>query len=45
MIQQEDGLFTGQDCCSDKEVARGAVVNYREWATLKSMSEIGSPEG
>ena len=31
------GLFTGQDCCSGKEVAREGVVNYRERATMKPM--------
>jgi hypothetical protein len=30
-------LFTSQDCCSDEDVAREAVVNYRERATMKLM--------
>jgi len=29
--------FARQDCCSDEEVAHKAVVNYREWAAIKSM--------
>jgi hypothetical protein len=36
MIQAPE-LFTGQDCCSDEEVAHEAVVVYREWVTTKSM--------
>jgi hypothetical protein len=31
------GIFTGQGCCSDKEVAPDAVFEYREGATTKSM--------
>jgi len=31
------GLFTSQDCCSGKEVAHEAVVNYREWAATMPM--------
>ena len=31
------GLFTGRDCCSDKEAAHEAVVNYCKWAAMKSM--------
>ena len=30
------GLFTSQDYRSDEDVACGAVVNYREQATMKS---------
>jgi len=33
----EPGLFTSRDCCSGKEVAHEAVVNYCEWVTTKSM--------
>jgi hypothetical protein len=36
-VGQVPGLYTGQDCCSDKEVACEAVVNYREQVTTKSI--------
>lgn len=37
MAQNGYGVFTGQDYCSDKEVACEAVVAYREQATMKLM--------
>jgi hypothetical protein len=39
MNNSGSGLFTVQDCCSDKEVASEAVVNYRERAAMKSMQQ------
>ena len=29
------GSFTSQDCCSDKEAAHEAVVDYCEWVATK----------
>jgi len=36
-MKNKPGLFTSQDCYSGEEVAHEAVVNYREWATMKLM--------
>jgi len=43
ILKQHTGLFTSQATpphpyhIVGKEVALGAVVNYREWATMKPM--------
>jgi hypothetical protein len=36
-VKSLHGLFTSRGCCSGKEVAHEAVVNYREWAATKPM--------
>ena len=36
-VNHDPGLFMRLDCCSGKEVAHAAVVNYCKWATTKLM--------
>lgn len=36
----ENELLTSRDCCKGKAVAHEAVVNYREWATTKTLFNL-----
>ncbi len=36
-MSNEPGLFTSRYRCKGEAVAHEAVVNYREWATMKAL--------